>query len=150
MTTPQQMPIDFSAPYAPIRHAPSELSLSGNRLLGVTRNEVHPIALQPIFEEMVQLQPTARDLEWEFASSGYRSETPPSINIISTFDIDVYHLREGELPISIGYPAPPSKNEEIVKCQCKRAFLIVNKMTGLTRMGHKVCGYCTHNLIKKN
>jgi hypothetical protein len=150
METPQQMPIDMNIPGAPMRRAPSELSLSGNRrLLGVTRDELHPNSLTTIFEELIN--PTARDLEWEFAASGYSSTTPPpSINTNMSFDIDNYYLREGELSISVGYPAPPSKNEEIVKCKCKRAFLIVNKISGLTRIGHKECGYCAHNVIEKN
>ena len=148
METPQQMPIDMNIPGAP-RRIPSELSLSGNRLLGVTRDELHPIALGIIFEELIQ--PTARDLEWEFAASGYSSTTPPPpINTNVPFDIDSYYLRDGELPISVGYPAPPSKNEEIRKCKCKRAYLIVNKTTDMTRMGHKECGYCAHNVIEKN
>jgi len=147
MATPQQMPIDMNIPGAPLRRAPSELSLSGNRLLGVTRDELHPNSLTTIFEELIN--PTARDLEWEFAASGYSSTTPPPINTNMMCDTD-YHLREGELSISVGYPAPPSKNEEIRKCKCKRAFLIVNKMTDKTRLGHKNCGLCDHNVIEKN
>jgi hypothetical protein len=147
MATPQQMPIDMNIPGAPMRRAPSELSLSGNRLLGVTRDELHPNSLTTIFEELIN--PTARDLEWEFAASGYSSTTPPPINTNMMCDTD-YHLREGELSISVGYPAPPSKNEEIRKCKCKRAFLIVNKMTDKTRLGHKNCGLCDHNVIEKN
>ena len=142
MQTPQQMPIDMNIPGAPMRRAPSELSLSGNRLLGYTRDELYPIAEGIII--------TARDLEWEFAAAGYSSTTPPPINTNVPFDIDSYYLRDGELPISVGYPAPPSKNEEIRKCACKRAFLIVDKKTNLTRMGHKECGYCAHNVNPKD
>jgi hypothetical protein len=148
MATPQQMPIDMNIPGAPMRRVPSELSLSGNRLLGVTRDELHPNSLTTIFEELIN--PTARDLEWEFAVSGYSSTTPPPVNTNVSFDIDNYYLREGELSISVGYPAPPSKNEEIRKCKCKRAYLIVNKMTDKTRLGHKNCGLCDHNVIEKN
>jgi len=142
MQTPQQMPIDMNIPGAP-RRAPSELSLSGNRLLGYTRDELYPIAEGIII--------TARDLEWEFAAANYSSTTPPPppINTNLSFDIDNYYLREGELPISVGYPAPPSKNEEIEKCMCKRAYLIKNKITGKTRLGHKNCGLCDHNVIPK-
>ena len=157
MQTPQQMPIDMNIPCAP-RRVPSELSLSGTRLLGITRHELHPIAegiiitdrdLGIIFEEMIQ--PTARDLEWEFAASGYSSTTPPpTINTNVPFDIDNSDLRDGELPISVGYPAPPSKNEEIRKCKCKRAYLIVDKKTDLTRMGYKNCGLCDHNVNPKD
>ena len=142
MQTPQQMPIDMNIPCAP-RRVPSELSLSGTRLLGITRHELHPIAEGIII--------TARDLEWEFAASGYSSTTPPpTINTNVPFDIDNYYLRDGELPISVGYPAPPSKNEEIRKCKCKRAFLIVDKKTDLTRMGYKNCGLCDHNVNPKD
>ena len=147
MQTPQQMPIDMNIPGAP-RRVPSELSLSGTRLLGYTRNELYPICLESIFED--DIKPTARDLEWEFAASGYSSTTPPPINTNVPFDIDSYYLRDGELPISIGYPAPPSKNEEIRKCKCKRAYLIVDKKTDLTRIGHKECGYCAHNVTPKD
>jgi hypothetical protein len=148
MQTPQQMPIDMNIPGAP-RRIPSELSLSGNRLLGVTRDELHPNSLTTIFEELIN--PTARDLEWEFAASGYSSTTPPPINTNMIFEIDIYYLRDGELSVEkCGYPAPPSKNEEIRKCKCKRAYLIVNKTTDQTRLGHKECGYCAHNLIPKD
>lgn len=147
MQTPQQMPIDMNIPGAP-RRVPSELTLSGNRLLGKTRDELHPIALGIIFEELIK--PTARDLEWEFAASGYSSTTPPPINTNVPFDIDSYYLRDGELKIDDGYPAPPSKNEEIRKCKCKRAYLIVDKKTDLTRIGHKECGYCAHNVTPKD
>ena len=147
MQTPQQMPIDMNIPGAPMRRAPSELSLSGDRLLGYTRFEQHPICLEPIFED--DINPTARRLMEEFAAANYRASTPPPINPME-FNIDVYYLREGELPISVGYPAPPSKNEEIEKCECKRAYLIKNKESGLTRLGHKKCGYCAHNLTPKN
>lgn len=147
METPQQMPIDMNIPYAP-RRVPSELSLSGTRLLGVTRDELHPNSLTTVFEEMIH--PTARDLEWEFAATGYSSTTPPpTINTKLPFDIDTYFLRDGELPISGGYPAPPPKYEEIVKCDCKNVYLIVNKETGKTRMGHKKCGWCDCNVIPK-
>ena len=117
MQTPQQMPIDMNIPGAP-RRVPSELTLSGNRLLGYTRDELYPIAEGIII--------TARDLEWEFAAAGYSSTTPPPINTNVPFDIDSYYLRDGELPISVGYPAPPSKNEEIRKCKCKRAAYFNN------------------------
>jgi hypothetical protein len=147
MATPQQMPIDMNIPGAPMRRVPSELSLSGNRLLGVTRDELHPNSLTTIFEELIN--PIARDLEWEFAVSGYSSTTPPPVNTNVSFDIDNYYLREGELSISVGYPAPPSKNEEIRKCKCKRAYLIVNKITDKTRLGHKNCGLCDRNVIPK-
>ena len=163
METPQQMPIDMNIPGAP-RRAPSELSLSGNRLLGYTRDELYPIAegiiitphdMRIICDKMVPRQQqnhksTARDLEWEFAASGYSSTTPPPINTNVPFDIDSYYLRDGELPISVGYPAPPSKNDEIRKCKCKRAFLIVDKKTDLTRMGYKNCGLCDHNVNPKD
>ena len=146
METPQQMPIDMNIPGAP-RRIPSELSLSGDRLLGYTRFEQHPICLEPIFED--DINPTARSLMEEFAAANYSSTTPPPINPIE-FNVDVYYLREGELSVKIGYPAPPSKNEEIRKCKCKRAYLIVNKITDMTRIGHKECGYCAHNIIEKN
>jgi hypothetical protein len=146
METPQQMPIDMNIPGAP-RRIPSELSLSGDRLLGYTRFEQHPICLEPIFED--DINPTARSLMEEFAAANYRASTPQAINPIE-FNVDVYYLREGELSVKIGYPAPPSKNEEIRKCKCKRAYLIVNKITDMTRIGHKECGYCAHNVIEKN
>jgi hypothetical protein len=147
MQTPQQMPIDINIPGAP-RRVPSELSLSGTRLLGYTHFELHPICLEPIFED--DINPTARRLMEEFAAANYRASTPPTINTNTSFDTDIYYLREGELPISVGYPAPPSKNEEIEKCECKRAYLIKNKKSGLTRLGHNKCGYCAHNIIEKD
>jgi len=149
MNTPNQMEIDINSPHAPLRRAPSELSLSGFRILGSTTSELHPRCLEPVFEEL--LLPTARSLMEEFAATNYRASTPPmTIDTNNQFETDMYHLRDGELPISVGYPAPPSKNEEIRKCKCKRAYLIVNKITDQTRLGNKECGYCAHNVIEKN
>jgi len=83
-----------------------------------------------------------------------RSITPPSIiiNIPPKYD---EHLRDGELPrfsltsfrdrVENAPPAPPPRTQEVIVCECKRAYLIVNKDTQLTREGHRRCGFCDNN-----
>ena len=72
-----------------------------------------------------------------------RSVTPekkrPKIQI-STVNSDIFntYLEDGELLVSRGYPAPPSRNKEIRKCvSCDAVYMIVEKTSLKT-----TCGYC--------
>ena len=85
-----------------------------------------------------------------------RSVTPPPININYIPVKYDEHLRDGELPrfsltpdrirVENAPPAPPPRTQEVIVCQCKRAYLIVNKETQLTREGYCRCGFCDNNV----
>ncbi len=73
-----------------------------------------------------------------------RSITPPPQpkidpdSLLSQLPSDfTFFLRNKEFVISNGYPAPPSRNQEIRKCPCRKVYMIVNKDSPTT-----LCGYC--------